>query len=438
MIIIEIVGLSEEKIRKISNYKGENDYFLNYRLNSYKKFLEQTDPSFGPKYDIDYDNIIYYKGEGNNIKNNWEGISCSVKDEFSSLGVIDSEKHMDGLGVQYESEMIYHNMLKELEEKKVIFTSIDDAIQKYPELVKKYFGTIVSPSDNKFAALNSCVFSGGSFIYIPKNTKLDRPLQSYFRINQESMGQFERTLIIVDDNSELHYIEGCTAREYTSSSLHAAVVEIFVGKNSTCRYSTIQNWAFNVNNLVTKRALVEENGTMEWIDGNIGSNVTMKYPACILKGDNASGTCITISVAAHNQNQDTGARMIHLGKNTKSKIISKSIASTGGNASYRGKVFISKNATNSESLVKCDSLILDSESKSDTYPVNINQNNTSNIIHEATVSKISEENIEYLMSRGIDKETAVELIILGFIDRFKKELPMEYAVELNQLIKRVL
>ena len=345
---------------------------------------------------------------------------------------------MDGIGVQYESEMIYHNMLKELEEKDVIFTSIDDAIRKYPDLVKKYFGKIVSSSDNKFAALNSCVFSGGSFIYIPPNTKLERPLQSYFRINSRNMGQFERTLIIVSDNSELHYIEGCTAKEYTDSSLHAAVVEIFVGKNSTCRYSTIQNWATNVNNLVTKRALVEESGVMEWIDGNIGSNVTMKYPACILKGDNASGTCITISVASHNQNQDTGARMIHIGKNTKSKIISKSIASTGGNATYRGKVLIKKSATNSESLVKCDSLILDNKSKSDTYPVNINYNDSSNIIHEATVSKISEDNILYLMSRGISRENAIQLIILGFIDRFKKELPMEYAVELNQLIKNTL
>ena len=372
---------------------------MNYRLKSYEKFLELKDPDYGPKYKIDYDNIIYYKGDNDSLKNDWDHISHNVKDEFNSLGVINSEKYMDGIDVQYESEMIYHNMLKELEEKNVIFTSIDDAIKKYPDLVKKYFGTIVSPSDNKFSALNSCVFSGGSFIYIPPNTKLNRPLQSYFRINSEMMGQFERTLIIVDDDSELHYIEGCTAKEYTSSSLHAAVVEIFVGKNSTCRYSTIQNWANNVNNLVTKRALVMENGVMEWIDGNIGSNVTMKYPACILKGDNASGTCITISVATHNQNQDNGARMIHLGKNTKSKIISKSIASTGGNATYRGKVLINKNATNCESLIKCDSLILDNLSKSDTFPVNINHSNTSNIIHEATVSKISEDNILYLMSR---------------------------------------
>ena len=252
------------------------------------------------------------------------------------------------------------------------------------------------------------------------------------------MGQFERSLIIVDDDSHLHYIEGCTAPNYTESSLHAAVVEIYVGKNSTCRYSTVQNWSNNVNNLVTKRALVEENGVMEWIDGNIGSGITMKYPACILKGDNSSGTCITISVAGANQEQDTGARMIHIGKNTKSKIISNSIAKNGGNATYRGKVEIKKNATNSESLVKCDSLILDELSKSDTFPVNINNNSTSNIIHEATVSKISEDNLMYLMTRGISREKATELIILGFIDKFKQELPMEYAVELNQLIKRVL
>lgn len=345
---------------------------------------------------------------------------------------------MDGLGVQYESEVIYHNMIEELNNKDVIFTSIDDAIKKYPDLVKKYFGKIVSNSDNKFAALNGCVFSGGSFIYIPKNTTLDRPLQSYFRINSKNMGQFERTLIIVDDNSSLHYIEGCTATEYTESSLHAAVVEIYVGKNSTCRYSTIQNWANNIHNLVTKRALVEENGHMEWIDGNIGSHITMKYPACILKGDNSEGTCITISVASSNQEQDTGARMIHIGKNTKSKIISNSIAKNGGNATYRGKVDIKESAKNSESLVKCDTLILDDISKSDTYPVNINRNKTSNIIHEATVSKISEENLKYLESRGISRETATELIILGFIDKFKKELPLEYAVELNQLIRNML
>ncbi len=372
------------------------------------------------------------------MQKNWKLVDNNIQCEFKGLGVIESEKNLDGIGVQYESEVIYHNMIKELEEKNVIFTSIDDAIKKYPSLVKKYFGKLVSNKDNKFAALNGCVFSGGSFIYVPKNTKLDRPLQSYFRINSPLMGQFERSLIIVDDNSSLHYIEGCTAPTYSSSSLHAAVVEIFVGKGSVCRYSTIQNWAVNVNNLVTKRALVEENGSMEWIDGNIGSLNTMKYPACILKGDNSSGTCITISVASHGQFQDSGSRMIHIGKNTHSKIISKSIALNGGNATYRGKIDIRNSALNSEATLKCDTLILDDKSISDTYPININKNNTSNIYHEATVSKISEDNLRYLMSRGIDREKAMELIILGFIDDFKKELPVEYAVELNQLLKKIL
>ena len=435
---MDLVGLNEENVKKISKIKNEPQFFYDYRLKSYNFFKKLDDPSFGPNFSIDFDKIIYYKKATNSITNDWNNISCQIKNEFNSLGVIDSEKKMDGLGIQYESEVIYHNMLKELEDKKVIFTSIDDAIQKYPELVKKYFGKIVSNSENKYAALNGCVFSGGSFIYIPPYTKLDRPLQSYFRINSKNMGQFERTLIIVDHDSSLHYIEGCTAPEYTDSSLHAAVVEIYVGENSNCRYSTVQNWAKNVYNLVTKRALVEKDGNMEWIDGNIGSLVTMKYPSCVLKGDNASGTCITISMASDNQIQDTGSRMIHIGKNTKSKIISNSIAKYGGNATYRGKVEIKESAINSESLVKCDTLILDSKSKSDTYPININNNSSSNIIHEATVSKISEDNLMYLMTRGISREKATELIILGFIDKFKQELPLEYAVELNQLIKSVL
>ncbi len=438
MIKIEIVGLNLDNIKKISELKGESAYFLNYRLQSYEKFLKLKDPDFGPKYEIDYDKVIYYKSVQDEMVDDWGKVSCKIRDEFKPLGVIESAPKLDGMGIQYESEVIYHNMLKELEDKKVIFTSIDDAIKRYPDLVKKYFGKLVPNGDNKFAALNSCVFSGGSFIYVPENTKLDRPLQSYFRINSPKMGQFERTLIIVSDNSSLHYIEGCTAPTYSSSSLHAAVVEIFVGKNSKCRYSTVQNWATNVNNLVTKRAMVMENGVMEWIDGNIGSLNTMKYPACILKGDNASGTCITVSLASTNQFQDTGSRMIHIGKNTKSKIISKSIALNGGNATYRGKIAINKSATNSEASLKCDTLILDSKSKSDTYPVNINNNSSSNIYHEATVSKISEENLLYLMSRGISYEKAMELIILGFIDKFKEELPVEYAVELNRLIKQVL
>ncbi|MBS5862547.1 MAG: Fe-S cluster assembly protein SufB [Firmicutes bacterium] len=435
---MEIVGLSEEKVKKISEIKNESDWVLDYRLKGYKSFVEQKMPLFGPEINLNFDDVIYYKNNeaDKKLENNWNNILKPVVDELDSVGVLESEKHFGGMGVQYESEVIYHNMIEELEKKKVIFTSIEDAIKRYPDLVKKYFGKIVSFTENKFAALNAAVFSGGSFIYVPKNTILDRPLQSYFRINSKNMGQFERTLIIVDDNSSLHYVEGCTAPSYSESSLHAAIVEIYVGKNSKCRYSTVQNWATNVYNLVTKRALVDESGVMEWIDGNIGSKVTMKYPCCVLKGDNSRGTCITISVAKSGQEQDSGARMIHIGKNTKSNIVSKSIAGNGGNATYRGKVEIKKNALNSDAMVKCDSLILDDKSMSDTIPTNIVGNITSNIEHEATVSKISDDVLFYLMSRGIPEERATELIVLGFIDEFKSELPMEYAVELNQLIKR--
>ena len=435
---MEIVGLSEEKVKKISEIKNESDWVLDYRLKGYKSFVEQKMPLFGPEINLNFDDVIYYKNNeaDKKLENNWNNILKPVVDELDSVGVLESEKHFGGMGVQYESEVIYHNMIEELEKKKVIFTSIEDAIKRYPDLVKKYFGKIVSFTENKFAALNAAVFSGGSFIYVPKNTVLDRPLQSYFRINSKNMGQFERTLIIVDDNSSLHYVEGCTAPSYSESSLHAAIVEIYVGKNSKCRYSTVQNWATNVYNLVTKRALVDEAGVMEWIEGNIGSKVTMKYPCCVLKGDNSSGTCITISVAKSGQEQDSGARMIHIGKNTKSNIVSKSIAGNGGNATYRGKVEIKKNALNSDAMVKCDSLILDDKSMSDTIPTNIVGNVTSNIEHEATVSKISDDVLFYLMSRGIPEERATELIVLGFIDEFKSELPMEYAVELNQLIKR--
>lgn len=435
---MEIVGLSESKIKEISSIKKEDKWIKDYRLESLNLFNSIDMPKFGPKIDLDFEKIIYYKASEKDleIKKDWKQVLKPIQDEFSNLGVIESEQHMDGMGIQYESEVIYHSMLEEIVKKKVIFTSIEEAMRKYPELVKKYFGKIIKNDENKFTALNSAVFSGGSFIYIPPNTKLDRPLQSYFRINSKNMGQFERSLIIVDDNSSLHYIEGCTAPTYAESSLHAAVVEIYVGKNSTCRYSTIQNWAPNVYNLVTKRSVVDENGTMEWIDGNIGSLVTMKYPCCVLKGDNSKGTCVTISVATNKQNQDSGAKMIHLGKNTKSNIISKSISRLGGNATYRGKVFIAKDAINSESMVKCDTLILDDLSKSDTIPVNSCYNLSSNIEHEATVSKISEDNLFYLMSRGLSEEKATEIIVLGFIDKFREALPVEYAVELNGLIKK--
>ena len=435
---MEIKGIDKEKVELISNIKKEDSWVKKFRLDSYEKFEKLGMPEFGPEIDLDFSSIIYYKANEQDeaIKSDWNNVLKPVVDELDSLGVLESEKHLGGMGVQYESEVIYHSMLEELEKKKVIFTSIEMAMKKYPELVEKYFGKIVNAGENKFAALNGAVFSGGSFIYVPKNTKLDRPLQSYFRINSKNMGQFERTLIIVDDNSDLHYIEGCTAPTYSESSLHSAVVEIYVGKNSKCRYSTIQNWAPNVYNLVTKRALVDENGTMEWIDGNIGSKVTMKYPCCVLKGDNSNGTCITISVASKGQEQDSGARMIHLGKNTKSNIISKSIARNGGNATYRGKVLINSSASNSIGNVKCDTLILDDISKSDTIPVNSCFNLSSSIEHEATVSKISDDNLFYMMSKGISEERAMELIVLGFLEKFREELPMEYAVELNQLIKR--
>ena len=431
-----IKGIDESKIKNISKFKGESLDILDYRLRCYNLFKNMSLPSFGPKIDINFDDILYYEMNDDILTDDWNNINVDVKNEFDSLGVLESENHMDGIGVQYQSEVIYHNMLRELEEKNVIFTSIEEAFRKYPKLVWKYFSKIVKPEENIFTALNGAVFSGGSFIYIPKNTKLDRPLQSYFRINRKDLGQFERTLIIVDDNSSLHYIEGCTARSYSTSNLHAGVVEIYVGKNSTCRYSTIQNWATNVYNLVTKRALVLESGKMEWIDGNIGSYKTMKYPCSVLKGDNSSSTCITISMAKEGQHQDSGAKMIHIGKNTNSNIISKSIALGGGKADFRGKVEIKKDASNSNSIIKCDSLILDRKSSSDTFPINIVSNGTSFIEHEATVSRISQEKLFYLMSRGLSEDESIDLIILGFTDRFKQELPMEYAVELNQLLKQ--
>ena len=434
---MEIKGLSKENIVSISNHKGEDSWVKDYRLEAYKQFENMSDKlPFGPDFKLDFDKITYYKSQDDTLRNDWNQVLKPVKEELENLGVLESEQHMGGMGVQYESEVIYHKMLDELESKHVIFTYIEDALKNHKDIALKYFGKIVSFKENKYAALNSSVFSGGSFIYIPPHTKLDRPLQSYFRINSKNMGQFERTLIIVDDDSELHYIEGCTAPTYSEDSLHAAVVEIYVGKNSKCRYTTIQNWAPNVYNLVTKRALVDTNGTMEWIDGNIGSKLTMKYPCCILKGDNSRGTCVTISLASSNQDQDTGARMIHLGNNTKSNIISKSIARNGGNATYRGKVRIDSKAKDAEAMVKCDTLILDAKSKSDTIPTNIVENTTSSLEHEATVSKISDDNLFYLMSKGIPKEKCEELIVLGFLEEFREELPMEYAVELNQLIKR--
>jgi len=427
--------LTSDVIKRISSIKNEPSWMLDFRLNALNSFIKSRNPSFGPNLDIDYDGINYYKDREDELTDNWDNISCDVRGLFDDLGVISAEKKfLDGVGAQYDSEVIYHNMNKELENKNVIFLDTDTALKKYPELFKKYFNNLVKYNENKFTALNGAVWSGGTFIYIPPNTHLDRPLQSYFRINSKNMGQFERTLIIVDDNSELHYIEGCTAPTYTEDALHAAVVEIYVGKNAKCRYTTIQNWSNDVYNLVTKRAIVEENGLMEWIDGNVGSGINMKYPCCILNGEYARGSCITVAAAGRGQIQDTGAKMIHLAPRTKSNIISKSIASNGGNATYRGTVKISKKAINSVSNVKCDTIILDKESKSDTIPTNIVNNSSSYLEHEATVSKIEEDKLFYLMSRGIDEDTAKELIILGFVSAFREELPMEYAVELNRLL----
>lgn len=429
-------NINEEKVIEISKIKQEPDWMTEFRINSYKKFEELANPKFGPELKIDFDIINYYKKIDDKIHNNWEDVPTEAKETFCKIGLPDAEKkYLAGVGAQYESEVIYHNMIKELEEKNIIFCDTDTALKKYPELFKEYFNNLVKYDENKYTALNGAVWSGGTFIYIPPKTKLDRPLQSYFRINSKNMGQFERTIIIVDEESDLHYMEGCTAPTYTSDSLHAAVVEIYVKKNAKCRYTTIQNWSTDVYNLVTKRAIVDSGGCMEWIDGNIGSKVNMKYPSCILNGKYASGNCISIAVAKENQIQDTGAKMIHLAPYTKSNIISKSIALNGGEADYRGTVNITKNAEHSKSIVKCDTIILDNKSKSDTIPQNKVSNRTSNIEHEATVSKIDKEKLFYLMSRGINEEKAKELLIMGFIDRFREELPMEYAVELNSLLK---
>lgn len=428
--------LTIEKVKEISKLKKEPKWMLDFRINSYKKFMELSNPSFGPELKIDFSDITYYKRIDDKVHNNWQDVPSEARNTFCKIGLPDAEKkYLAGIGAQFESEVIYHNMLKELVDKNVIFCDTDTALKEYPEIFKEYFNHLVKYDENKYTALNGAVWSGGTFIYIPPNTKLDRPLQSYFRINSKNMGQFERTLIIVDENSELHYMEGCTAPTYTSDSLHAAVVEIYVKKNAKCRYTTIQNWSNDVYNLVTKRAIVEENGLMEWIDGNIGSKVNMKYPSCILNGKYAKGNCISIAVAGNGQIQDAGAKMIHLAPNTTSNIISKSIACHGGNASYRGTVNIIDKAENSKSTVKCDTIILDNESKSDTIPQNKVSNESSIIEHEATVSKIDEEKLFYLMSRGLSEDKAKELLIMGFIERFREELPMEYAVELNALLK---
>lgn len=430
-------GLSEEVVREISKAKGEPDWMLEFRLKSLRAFQVMPMPSFGPDLSfLDFDSYTYFTRPSKKEETDWNDVPETIKNTFQRLGIPEAEqKYLAGVSTQYESEVVYHNMLKEVQEKGVIFLSTDMALKTCPEIFKKYFNTIVPYADNKFSALNGAVWSGGSFIYVPKGVHLEKPLQSYFRINNEKTGQFERTLIIVDDGADVHYIEGCTAPIYSKESLHAAVVEIYVGKGAKCRYSTVQNWSNNIVNLVTKRAYVEEDGLMEWIDGNIGSMVNMKYPGCILAGDRAKGNCISIAVAGKGQYQDAGARMIHLGKDTSSTIISKSIVKGGGKANYRGTVRHNDGALGAKSHVECDTLILDDISSSDTIPTNEIKNGDSYIEHEATVSKISEERLFYLMSRGLSEKEATQMIVMGFIEPFSKELPMEYAVELNQLIK---
>ena len=431
------IGLNEDIVRQISRLKNEPEWMLEYRLKSFEAFKKLPMPNFGPDLSsLDFDSYTYFTRLANKEVQTWDEVPETVKNTFDKLGIPEAEqKYLAGVSTQYESEVVYHNMLKEIEDKGVIFLSTDMALQLYPDLFKKYFGTLVPFADNKFSALNGAVWSGGSFIYVPKGVHLEKPLQSYFRINNEKSGQFERTLIIVDEGADVHYVEGCTAPTYSKESLHAAVVEIIVLKDGKCRYSTVQNWSTNIVNLVTKRAICYENASMEWIDGNVGSQINMKYPACVLAGEGAKGTCISIAVAGNNQIQDAGARMIHLASNTSSTIISKSIVKNGGVANYRGTVRHHKNAKNCRSHVECDTLILDEKSRSDTIPNNEVKNNTSYIEHEATVSKISEEQLFYLMSRGISEKDATQMIIMGFIEPFSRELPMEYAVELNQLIK---
>lgn len=429
-------GLTESTVREISKRKHEPDWMLDYRLRAYDHFNKRSMPKWGADLsEIDFDNITYYKTVSNQPERSWEDVPDKVKETFERIGIPEAErKYLAGAGAQYESEVVYHNMKEEFEKMGIVFTDTDTALKEYPEIFKEHFGTVVPANDNKLAALNSAVWSGGTFIYVPKGVRCDVPLQMYFRINDEAMGQFERTLIVVDEGASVHYVEGCTAPTFSSSSLHAAIVEIIVKKDAYCRYTTIQNWSNNVYNLVTKRAVAEEGATMEWIDGNLGAKTTMKYPSILLNGRGARGTMLSIAMAGAGQNQDTGAKMIHIAPNTSSSIVSKSIAKGGGEVNYRGQVTFGKNSGGSISHIECDTIIMDDLSKSDTIPFNEIHNGNVSLEHEAKVSKISEEQLYYLMSRGLTEQQATEMIVMGFVEPFSKELPMEYAVELNRLI----
>lgn len=431
-------GLSEAVVRDISAKKNEPEWMLNLRLKGLNLFGKKPMPNWGSDLTgIDFDNIKYFVRSTERQATSWEELPEDIKNTYDKLGIPEAERQrlVAGVAAQYESEVVYHKIREDLEEQGVIFLDTDTALKEHEELFKEYFGTVIPVGDNKFASLNTAVWSGGSFIYVPKNVHVEIPLQAYFRINTENMGQFERTLIIVDEGAYVHYVEGCTAPIYKTDSLHSAVVEIIVKKNARCRYTTIQNWSNNVYNLVTKRAVAHEGATMEWIDGNIGSKVTMKYPAVWLVGPNAKGETLSIAFAGEGQHQDAGSKMVHAAPNTSSTIISKSVARGGGRTSYRGLVQVDPGAHGSKSTVKCDALLVDDISRSDTYPyVDVREDDVS-MGHEATVSKVSEDQLFYLMSRGLTEDEAMAMIVRGFVEPIARELPMEYALELNRLIE---
>ena len=431
-------GLSEDVVRGISTLKNEPEWMLQRRLKALRIFDRKPMPTWGVNLDsVNFDDIKYFVRASDRQAESWDDLPDDIRTTYDRLGIPEAEKDrlVAGVAAQYESEVVYNKINEELERQGVIFLDTDTALREYPELFEEYFGTAVPAGDNKFAALNTAVWSGGSFIYVPKGVHCTIPLQAYFRMNTENLGQFERTLIIADEDSYVHYVEGCTAPIYKSDSLHAAIVEIIVKKNARCRYTTIQNWSNNVYNLVTKRAKAEEGATMEWVDGNICSKVTMKYPACYLMGPNAKGEALSVAFASEGQYQDTGAKMVHMAPHTSSTIVSKSISQGGGRSAYRGLVRVNKRARHSSSAVRCDALLVDDISRSDTYPYNDIRTDEVSMAHEATVSKVSEDQLFYLMQRGMTEEEAMAMIVRGFVEPIAKELPMEYALELNRLIE---
>ena len=430
-------GLNEEVVRQISAQKMEPEWMLNFRLKALKHFEDRPMPEWGPDLSgLDLDEIYFYTKPAEAEGKSWDDVPETIKETFNKLGIPEAEqKFLAGVGAQYESEMVYHSIQEHLEEQGVIFKSIENGLREHPELFREYFGTIIPIEDNKFAALNSAVWSGGSFVYVPPGVKVEMPMQAYFRVNQADQGQFERTLIIIDEGAEAHYVEGCTAPIYTTDSFHSGVIEIVVKKNARFRYTTIQNWSNNMYNLVTQRSIVHENGTMEWVDANLGSKITMKYPSCYLVGEGAHGEILSLAFASVGQHQDTGGKVVHVAPNTSSKITSKSISKSDGRASYRGLLKVHEAAENSRSNVVCDALLLDDHSRSDTYPyIEIDAQDV-NIGHEASVSKVGEEQLFYLMSRGLSEEEAASMVVSGFIEPLVKELPMEYAIEMNRLIQ---